>query len=230
MSKFLKIFINSNLVSREKTYSAYRQQLSHLKKVWDDDTYGFERIVRLCLCLVQFIYPILLIRELSGRFGSVGRKLAVELYTLIKICFPLIVLLTGLYRYNFVIIAVIYFLSETIFHILNLIFLSDVYSLSVSYRRSILLLFLHYIEVVFDFSVIYIGFELLSEKLTWISALYFSLVTNATVGFGDIYPKATAGRIAVIFQLLICILFIFVFINYFSQRLNKQYDDERSYL
>ena len=222
MPKFLKIFINPNPGAKAKVKSAYKQQVSHLKKVWNDETFGFERIVRLSLCLVQFIYPILLIREIFGRFGSIGRKLAVEFYTLIKLCFPFFVLLSGLYRYNLVVIAVIYLLSETIFHILNLIFLSDIYSLSVSYRRSILLLFLNYIEVVFNFSVIYIGFDLLNEKLTWVSSLYFSLVTNATVGFGDIYPKATAGRVAVVFQLLICILFIFVFINYFSQKLNEK--------
>ena len=222
MAKLFKVFINPALAVNEKVTPAYRLQIVYLKKVWDDDSYGFERIVRLFLCIVQFIYPILLIRHISGRFGSICRKLGVELYTLIKLFFPLFVLLAGLYRYNLVVALVIYLLSETIFHILNLIFLSDIYSVSLSYRRSILLLFLNYIEVVFDFSIIYIGFDLLSEKLSWISALYFSLVTNATVGFGDIYPKGTPGRVVVIFQLLICILFLIVFINYFSQRLSKK--------
>ncbi|MBW2045356.1 MAG: two pore domain potassium channel family protein [Deltaproteobacteria bacterium] len=222
MAKFLKVFINPASAANQKVPSAYRLQINCLKKVWDDDTYGFERIVRLFLCIVQFLYPVLLIRSIFGRFGSIGRKLAVEFYTLIKLLLPLFILLLGLYRYNFVLIITIYLLSETIFHILNLIFLSDIYLVSVSYPRSILLLFLNYIEVVFDFSIIYIGFDLLSEKLSWISALYFSLVTNATVGFGDIYPKTTAGRVVAIFQLLICILFLIVFINYFSQRLSKK--------
>jgi hypothetical protein len=51
--------------------------------------------------------------------------------------------------------------------------------------------------------------------------VYFSLVANTTVGFGDIYPKGTGGQLVVISQLLVCVLFIILFINYFSQRTQK---------
>ena len=222
MSKFLRIFINPEVAANERVDSAYKQQMLYLKKVWQDNTYGLERIARLFLCLVQFIYPILLIRDIFGRFGSSSRKLAAESYVFLKALFPFIVLIAGLYRYNLIIVIIVYLLGETIFHLLNLIFLSDVHSSLSSYRRSMLLLSLNYMEVIFDFSILYIAFDLLSEKLNWVSALYFSLVTNATVGFGDIYPKAITGRITVIFQLLICVLFVMVFINYFSQRQNEK--------
>jgi hypothetical protein len=76
--------------------------------------------------------------------------------------------------------------------------------------------------VVLDFATIYIGFDLLSEKLTAVSAVYFSLVVNATVGFGDIYPNGRTGQLVVISQLLVCILFIILFINYFSQKINEK--------
>jgi voltage-gated potassium channel len=35
----------------------------------------------------------------------------------------------------------------------------------------------------------------LVEKLTWIDAYYFSVVTLATVGYGDIVPHTSAGKI-----------------------------------
>jgi hypothetical protein len=221
MNKLVRILLNPDAITDERVEEAYRQQAKSLKKVWNDDTYGLERILRLFLCVIQFIFPILLIRDIFGRLGTTSRKLAVEFYTIIKLFFPFLVLIFGLYRYNFVIFIVIYLLSETIFHILNLIFLQDIHAVSVSYHRSFLLLFLNYIEVVLDFSTIYLCFDLLSEKLSPVSAVYFSLVANATVGFGDIYPKGTAGQLVVIAQLLVCVLFIILFINYFSQRAQR---------
>jgi len=220
MLRFLKIFINPHAEHNKKSGSAYQQQLRFLKKAWHDNTYGLERVLRLFLCLIQFIFPILLIKEIFGRFGGTVRKLAVEFYLLFKFLFPLCVLVFGLYRSPVVIFIVVCFLSETILHILNLIFLADIEELSLSYHRAILLLLLNYTQVALDFAVIYIAFNLLSETLNPVSAVYFSIVASTTVGFGDIHAKGSAGQLVVIAQLLICLAFIIVFINYFSQKIN----------
>jgi hypothetical protein len=221
MLNFLKIFANPQALVHEEREAAYQQQVRHLKEVWNDDAYGLERLLRLFLCLAQFIFPLLLIRDIFGRFGAISRKLSVEFYNLFKLVLPLAILYFGLYRYHFIIAVVIYLLSETILHILNLIFLEDVHSVAVSYRRSMLLLFLHYLEVVLDFAVIYIGFDLLSEKLSAVSAIYFSMVLSTTVGFGDIHAKGASGQSVVIAQLIVCVLFILLFINHFAQRAQK---------
>jgi len=226
MRIFKKIFIGSQHDAAQKVEGSYVQQLSYLRQVWNDDSYGLERLMRLFLCLAQFIFPILLIREIFGRFGATYRKLAVELYNLFKLLFPILVLWQGYYRSPIVIGIIIYLLLETMLHILHLIFLTDVHSASVSYHRSILLIFVHYVEVVLDFAVIYIGLDLLSETLTPLSAVYFSLVANTTVGFGDIHARGPAGQIAVIFQLLVCVMFIILFINYFSSSINDDEEEE----
>ncbi|MFH0838724.1 MAG: ion channel [Candidatus Omnitrophota bacterium] len=221
----MKLFINPHAASGKKVEAAYTHQILFLKKVWNDDTYGLERVLRLFLCIVQFIYPLLLIRDIFGRFGATPRKLAVEFYNVIKLLCPFCVLVLGLYRYPFIIAILVYLLSETIFHILNLIFLYDIHTASASYTRSILLLFLHYIEVVLDFAAIYIGFGLLSETLTPVSAVYFSMVANTTVGFGDIHAKGPAGQLVVISQLIVCVLFILLFINYFSSKADDEEEE-----
>ncbi len=53
--------------------SAYSQQIQYLKKVLEDDTYGLERAVRLFICTVQFVFPILLVRDIFGMLGSIPR-------------------------------------------------------------------------------------------------------------------------------------------------------------
>ena len=219
MPQFIKkILIGTNSVTGEKMDNAYKQQTRYLKEIWNDYTYGVERVFRLLLCLVQFIYPTLLIRSLLGSLGATARKLAVEFYIILKLLFPVFALASGLYRYNLVIIIIVYLLSETIFHILNLIFLSDIYSMPIVFRRSILFLFLHYIEVVLDFSTIYLRFDLLNKTLTPISAVYYSFVTNTTLGYGDYHPRGASGQIVVIFQLIIFIMFVVLFINYFTSK------------
>jgi hypothetical protein len=223
-SFFKKIFVGAERTIEEKLGSAYSQQARHLREIWHGHSYGIERLFRLLLCLVQFIYPTLLIRSIFGNFGATSRKIAVETYILLKLLFPVFVLFSGLYRIHLVIWLIVYLLSETVFHILNLIFLSDVHSASVSYTRSVLLLFLNYMEVMLDFAIVYLGLDLLNRPLSAFSAVYYSFVTQATLGYGDYVPKSAAGQAVVVFQLIMVILFALVFINYFSSRIGHHKD------
>jgi hypothetical protein len=217
-----KFFANTGPQQSEKVDEAYFSQLVYLERVWNERTYGLERLVRLALCLAQFLYPMLLIRDIAGRWGSLSRKLAVEAYTVFKFIFPLAVLKFGWYTHPLAVVLVIYFLSDTLVHILHLIFLSDIHEAAVSYRRSLLLIFLHYAEVVSDFAVFYAAFDLLSRPMDPVSAVYFSAVATTTVGFGDITAKNHAGQMVVVAQLVICVVFIIVFINYFTQKVNEE--------
>ena len=202
----------------EKLPEAYGQQVEYLKLVWQEKTYGLDRFVRLFLCCAQFFFPVLLIRDIAGRWGVRGRRLAVELYAVAKFIFPLLALWLGWYRHPAAAFFIIYLLCDTFIHLLHLIFLADIHSAAISYRRSLLLIFLHYAEVVADFAVIYLSFGLLNQAVDPVSALYFSMVATTTVGFGDITAKPGAGQLAVMAQLAICVVFIVVFINYFSQK------------
>lgn len=41
------------------------------------------------------------------------------------------------------------------------------------------------------------------EKLTWLDATYFTVITLATIGYGDIVPRTPAGKIFTIFYVLV---------------------------
>lgn len=41
------------------------------------------------------------------------------------------------------------------------------------------------------------------EHLNWLDSLYFTVVTLATVGYGDITPKTDAGKVFTIFYIII---------------------------
>jgi voltage-gated potassium channel len=62
----------------------------------------------------------------------------------------------------------------------------------------------------------------LVEKLSWVDAYYFSVITLATVGYGDITPHTTFGKIFTTFYVLIGIGIITTFISYnFRRRADK---------
>lgn len=69
-------------------------------------------------------------------------------------------------------------------------------------------------------SVITIGtvFYHFVEKLSWVDAYYFSVITLATVGYGDITPHTDIGKIFTTFYVLCGIGIIGLFANLLIRR------------
>ncbi|HTI89678.1 MAG TPA: ion channel [Puia sp.] len=220
-SFFRKLFFGRPEDNIRSSYSVIRRQRLNLYKVWNNETHndiGLEKMVRLFLIVQQFLYPGIYIRNRFGRKGSTYKKLAIEFYVLLKLIFPLVSLFSGWYS-NIVIQAITgYLLSETIFYIATLFFASEIFDEPRSSRRSILLLFLNYIEISFDFAVIYGGLNLLRGNAhSRLDFVYFSFMTSSTIGFGDIYPTTNPGKYVVILHSIIFLFFIVLFLNFFSR-------------
>ncbi len=68
------------------------------------------------------------------------------------------------------------------------------------------------------------------EQLKWLDAIYFSVITLTTVGYGDITPKTDAGKIFTIFYVLIGIGILagvanFLLRNALNRRIEKRNKD-----
>lgn len=70
-----------------------------------------------------------------------------------------------------------------------------------------------------------------TEKLTWVNAYYFSVVTLSTVGYGDITPHTDAGKIFTTFYIFAGVGIITAFFSAFmrkqGQRLEKRAERKR---
>ena len=86
-----------------------------------------------------------------------------------------------------------------------------------------LLLFLNYLEIVFDFGVIYASGNYLNRTFDhWFDSLYFSFITSATIGYGDFYPITTFGKFLVSFQSIIFFIFVVLFLNFFTNKVESK--------
>ncbi len=77
----------------------------------------------------------------------------------------------------------------------------------------------------FSTSVIGLGTIMyrLLEKWDWIDCLYFSVVTLTTVGYGDISPKTTGGKLFTIFYIILGLGIIL----YFIEIIQLHYEDQK---
>lgn len=65
----------------------------------------------------------------------------------------------------------------------------------------------------------------LVEKFSWLNSYYFSVVTLATVGYGDLTPKTDAGKIFTTFYIFTGVGIITTFISYTAKRRAQRYEE-----
>ena len=224
MASFLKqLFFGKTPQKFKLPVEAYKNQIIIIKQIWNNETYndfGIERIFRLFIAISQLFFPALLLRSISGRGGYLVKKIAIEFYVLLKFLLPIAFLAFGLAKNEFVFIFTIYLILETLFYLANVVFLSDINTKRISYKGTILLIFLNYLEITISFAVLYSHGNYLNKIFkNDFEAVYFSFITTATIGYGDFSPATTQGQILVIFQSIFFLAFLGIFLNFFTARI-----------
>ena len=227
MKSILKKILLGNPSRVEKPqYNPLEKRIRNIKAIWNNDHQddnGIEKLVRLFLSSSQLLFPGVYIKYLACLKGYEYRDLALDFYILLKVIFPLLILIYQWEEYSFVIWIMIYVLFETVLYIPTLIFASDLFSKPRSYKRSILLLFLNYIEIVLAFGVLYSCGNYLNKPFThWFDAVYFSTITSSSIGYGDFYPVTTFGKVLVSIQAFLFLFFVVLFLNFFSTKIKAK--------
>ncbi|MFW6270941.1 MAG: ion channel, partial [Bacillota bacterium] len=153
---------------------------------------------------------------LATNLSPIMQKLLLDFYVFSKFIWLVLVLAFGWYSNLVVVIFTAYIISETVIYILSMIVLPDYYKRSMIFSRLMIMLIFNYFQVSLAFSVIHLYGDFLNESLTPITAIYFSVITMTTLGYGEFYPVTETGYIITIIQSIIFALFVMLFINYFS--------------
>ena len=206
--------------------SPLHKRISNIQSIWNndhEDDNGIEKIVRLFLSISQLFFLGIYIKHFANKFGHEYKDLAMDLYVLAKVIFPFLILINDWQNHDYVIWILIFLLLETILYIPTLIFASDLFSRPRSYKRSMLLLFFNYVEVVVSFAVLYtLGDNMNKPFEHWFDSVYFSLISSNSIGYGDYYPITTFGKVLVSLQALFFLSFVILFLNFFSTKVKSK--------
>ncbi|MBP8724944.1 MAG: two pore domain potassium channel family protein [Saprospiraceae bacterium] len=222
-----KLILGKYEHTREPQVRTSDRRQQNLRSIWENehhDDFGIEKVFRLFLAGIQFAFPLSHIKHLAEKHGGAHFKdLVVDAMVLTKIAFPLIVLVNGWQHHPVVYWLIVWFVLETTLYIPALIFASDAMSRPRSYRRSMLLVFLNYLETIAAFAVFYAaGPHLSPAPADWFDSLYFSVTTASALGMGDFVPVTATGKVLVICQQVLFLLFVIIFLNYFSANMERR--------
>lgn len=234
MKKIIKKLLLGNITKVEKPkYDPIQKRIQNIKAIWNNDHQddnGIEKIIRLFLSSSQLLFPGIYIKYLASKKGPEYQDLSLDFYVLLKVSFPILILVNQWHTNPFIIWIMIYVLLETVLYIPTLIFASDMFSRPRSYKRSVLLLFINYLEIIFAFAVLYSCGNYLNKPFNhWFDSIYFSLITLSSIGYGDYYPVTTTGKILASTQALLFLFFVVLFLNFFSTKIKtKGYFDHEN--
>lgn len=227
MKKIIKKLILGNVVKTDSPqFNPLEKRIQNIKAIWNNthqDDNGLEKLVRLFLSSSQLLFPGIYIKYFAFKKGDEYVDLAVDFYVLLKVLFPLLILINQWQNNGLVLGLMIYAMLETILYIPTLIFASDLFAKPRSYKRAMLLLFLNYIEIVFAYAALYSCDNYLNKPFEhWFDAVYFSIVTSSSIGYGDFYPATTQGKFLVSTQALLFLFFVILFLNFFSTKIKAK--------
>jgi hypothetical protein len=234
MGFFKKLLIGKVNENYKSKYDPIDRRILNIRSIWNNDHQddnGIEKIFRLFLSISQLLFPGIYVKTIASKINYAYKDLAMDCYILMKTFFPLMILMNNWQDHIILIWFLVYLILETILYIPTLIFASDLFARPRSYKRSMLLLFFNYLEVVISFGVFYtLGNNTNIPFAHWSDALYFSLMTTNTIGYGDYFPITMYGKFLASIQAMFFLSFVILFLNFFSTKVKSKgyFDNENN--
>lgn len=228
MKKFFKKLLLGKITFKDRprlNVNPVQKRILNIRAIWNNDHQddnGIEKVFRLFLAISQLIFPGVYIKYLSSKRHFEYQDISMDIYVMFKLFFPVLILKNNWQEHTFLIYIMVYFLIETVLYIPTLIFASDMLSRPRSYRRSMLLIFFNYLEIVCAFAVLYTLGNNMNKPFThWFDSIYFSIITANSVGYGDYFPVTTYAKFLVSIQAMFFLTFVVLFLNFFSSKVSN---------
>ena len=236
MKSFLRQLLLGKIARKDRPLlkvNPIQKRILNIKSIWNNDHQddnGIEKIFRLFLSISQLLFPGIYIKYWISKRNFEYQDIAMDIYILLKLAFPLLILKNNWQEHTILIYIMVYVLLETVLYIPTLIFASDMLSRPRSYKRSMMLLFLNYLEIVCAFAVLYtLGDNMNKPFMHWFDPIYFSVITSNSIGYGDFYPVTSFAKMLVSIQAMFFLSFLVLFLNFFSSKVkSKGYFDHES--
>ena len=177
---------------------------------------------RLILLLIRtFFLPIVMLKDLIGKNNWRTRRTVVEITAFCKLFLPIFIvniipgtkLQTDSCTTQILIVIIIYMMMDTITYLLTLIVLADIQRPSANIIRSLLFLFVNYMEVNLDIALLYYMFN--PNLSQFMEAIQFGILPE-TVSISQTYSPLLYLNYGVKF------FFMTLAFGYFSNHLRQR--------
>lgn len=193
LEEYKKYFDKEKRAVFQSTCEAHFRYINEILKY--DTKRGYFAIARafryLLMAVRTLFIPCLYLKDALAKADWEGRRQTVEIITTLKIFLPILFwyilqFTTGYFWKNLQIeyllrcvftVIIIYSMTDTITYLLTLIFMADIQRPSANLARSIILLFINYIETACDLAFLYyLYYRSVSVKFHFREALAFGFV------------------------------------------------------
>lgn len=182
LDKYNPIFEKNRKVVFQNSWKASLRYWEEIKQNdWKRGYFAIAKILRQIMLIIRFAFiPLLCLKDLFGRNDWQRRRVAVEWIAVGKVVVPIICWI--LVYYNLFptwiscgkiicLTTILYLMFDTITYLMMLILMADIQNPSANIIRSLLLLFVNYIEVAIDLAFLYFCYY--EEKINILQALAF---------------------------------------------------------
>lgn len=229
LNRYRKVMDKENRIVFQTSWESHFRCLKEIQKY--DHKRGYfsvARFVRLSIMWVRVIFfPLMGIKDLCGKEDWTERRKFVERFTMIKAGISITACIlaawfgkcgcpvfSGCLGY-IISVPIIYFMSDTITYLLALILLADIQGPSANVTRSIILLFVNYIEVSFAMAYLYLIYG--GHDLSLSEAVAF--------GISGIMPDVCLTSVDEAFRYvndIIKFFFLTIIFGYFSGHMHQK--------
>lgn len=220
----------------------FREKQAIYRKIVFENTpesaFGLEWLIRVILIYIPWwLFIGNWIKALTDDYHIFVRRSLIDSYVVLKVILSWWLVSNHYAELWYVVTILAWFAIETVYALLSGIFLRDIWSEPFSYQRNLTLMLFNYVEICLCFAAIYtfkehcnnglnpslfvISNSLAStdKHLTSFQSIYFSFITAATIGYGDISPKSEDIQTIVMLQTMVSLVFIVMFIASASGKL-----------
>ncbi|SHM89862.1 potassium channel family protein [Mucilaginibacter sp. OK098] len=211
--------------------------------------FGLQWLVRFLLQVTAFFCLDSMVKTATDGLSVWVRRVAIECYAVSKLVLIYYSIQKGFTTDGAVVWILIYLSVDTLHALLSGIFLRYLWSDPLSYKRNFILAFLNYMEIVLCFAAIYNYYDyakpLCKESVFIVSdglkpenlkikdfhlgpnqVIYFSFVTAATIGYGDISPRDEFVQKIVITEIMVTLALVVIIFGNIVGKLDRGVLDE----
>lgn len=227
LDKFIPVFEKNRKVVFQSSWQASLRYWEEIKQNdWKRGYFAIAKILRQLMLIIRFAFlPLLCLKDLFGKNDWQRRRVVVEWIVAGKVVIPMICWVFVYYNFfpiwlscgkTICIVVITYLMFDTITYLMVVILMADIQNPSANIIRSLLLLFVNYIEVAIDLA--FLCYCYYGKEIGVLQALAFGFVGGEVAAQVDEFLEYALLGMSHVVQFFFITLALGYFMGHMRQR------------